>query len=142
MGPPGAGLRPRATRFLLIAGERRWRAARAAGLAAVPAMVRRAGERQALILADLENNPHYRIGLSPAEKARFARRFLGSARATGRRRRNCSAGPRPSSTPACCCCTPRPPCWTPWPRAGSSSATPNCWRGCRRPPRRAPWRRF
>ena len=74
---PAPGYDPEAPRFLLIAGERRWRAAREAGLAAVPAMVRHADGRQALVLADLENNPQYRVGLSPAEEARFARRFLG-----------------------------------------------------------------
>lgn len=74
---PAPGYDPEAPRFLLIAGERRWRAAREAGLAAAPAMVRHADGRQALVLADLENNPQYRVGLSPAEEARFARRFLG-----------------------------------------------------------------
>lgn len=74
---PAPDYAPDAPRFLLIAGERRWRAAREAGLAAVPAMVRHADGRQALILADLENNPQFRVGLSPAEEARFARRFLG-----------------------------------------------------------------
>ncbi|MBK8168661.1 MAG: PRTRC system ParB family protein [bacterium] len=73
---PQAAFDPAAPRFWLIAGERRLRAATAAGLAAVPAMVRLADERQALILADLENNPQFRVNLSPAEEARFARRFL------------------------------------------------------------------
>ena len=68
---------PAAPRFWLIAGERRWRAARAAGLAAMPATIRLADERQALLLADLENNPALRVNLSAAEEARFARRFLG-----------------------------------------------------------------
>ncbi len=42
-------------RFQLIAGERRWRAARLAGLQAVPAMVRDVGDREALELALTEN---------------------------------------------------------------------------------------
>lgn len=63
--------------FWLIAGERRLRAAQAAGRATVPVLVRCVGERQALILAELENNPAYRINLSPAEEARFAQRFVG-----------------------------------------------------------------
>lgn len=74
---PHAEFDPAAPRFWLIAGERRLRAATAAGLATAPAMVRLADARQALILADLENNPQFRINLSPAEEARFARRFLG-----------------------------------------------------------------
>ncbi len=73
---PQEGFDPAAPRFWLIAGERRWRAARAAGLASVPATIRLADERQALILADLENNPALRVNLSAAEEARFARRFL------------------------------------------------------------------
>ena len=41
--------------FEIIAGERRWRAARQAGLATIPAVVRQADEREALILALAEN---------------------------------------------------------------------------------------
>ena len=66
---------PRAPRFWLIAGERRWRAARAAGLTTLPALIRHVDQRQAWALADLENNPALRIGLSVAEEARFAQRF-------------------------------------------------------------------
>ena len=42
-------------RYQLIAGERRWRAARQAGLAAIPAVVREIGDRDALELALTEN---------------------------------------------------------------------------------------
>jgi ParB family chromosome partitioning protein len=42
-------------RYQLIAGERRWRAAREAGLATVPAVVREIGDRDALELALTEN---------------------------------------------------------------------------------------
>jgi len=41
--------------FEIIAGERRWRAARQAGLGTIPAIVRQADEREALILALAEN---------------------------------------------------------------------------------------
>jgi ParB family transcriptional regulator, chromosome partitioning protein len=41
--------------FEIVAGERRWRAARQAGLATIPAIVRQADEREALILALAEN---------------------------------------------------------------------------------------
>ena len=39
----------------LIAGERRWRAAQAAGLSTVPALVREADDRTSLALALVEN---------------------------------------------------------------------------------------
>lgn len=74
---PAPDYDPAAPRFWLIAGERRLRAARAVGLSAVPVTVRLADERQALVLADLENNPHFRVNLSAAEEARFAQRFVG-----------------------------------------------------------------
>jgi ParB family chromosome partitioning protein len=54
--------------FELIAGERRWRAAKAAGLAAVPAIVRDATDREALALAVVENV--VRTDLDPIEEAR------------------------------------------------------------------------
>ena len=60
--PLGGGL------YELIAGERRWRAARAAGLATVPALVREADERESLLVALVENAA--REDLSPLEEAR------------------------------------------------------------------------
>jgi ParB family transcriptional regulator, chromosome partitioning protein len=54
--------------FELIAGERRWRAAREAGLAAVPAVVREADDRETLLLGLVENVA--REDLSPVEEAR------------------------------------------------------------------------
>ncbi|MBA2357111.1 MAG: ParB/RepB/Spo0J family partition protein [Actinobacteria bacterium] len=54
--------------FELIAGERRWRAAREAGLATVPAVVREAGDRESLLLGLVENVA--REQLSPVEEAR------------------------------------------------------------------------
>ncbi len=62
-------VRPRpAGGFELIAGERRWRAAREAGVATVPALVRQADERDALLLGLVENVA--REQLSPVEEAR------------------------------------------------------------------------
>ena len=52
----------------LIAGERRWRAAREAGLATLPAVVREADDRDSLLLALVENVA--REELSPVEEAR------------------------------------------------------------------------
>jgi ParB family transcriptional regulator, chromosome partitioning protein len=54
--------------YELIAGERRWRAARAAGLASVPAVVRETDDRDSLVLALVENVA--REDLTPVEEAR------------------------------------------------------------------------
>jgi len=62
-------VRPRpAGGYELIAGERRWRAAREAGVPTVPALVREADERDALLLGLVENVA--REQLSPVEEAR------------------------------------------------------------------------
>jgi ParB family chromosome partitioning protein len=54
--------------YELIAGERRWRAARVAGLATVPAVVRETDDRDSLLLALIENVA--REDLSPVDEAR------------------------------------------------------------------------
>ena len=54
--------------YELIAGERRWRAAREAGLGTVPAIVRDADDRETLLLGLVENVA--REELSPVEEAR------------------------------------------------------------------------
>jgi ParB family chromosome partitioning protein len=54
-------------KFELIAGERRWRAAQRAGLAAVPVIVRSASDREVLELALVENLQ--RSDLNPFEEA-------------------------------------------------------------------------
>ena len=62
-------LRPRvAGGYELIAGERRWRAAREANLEMLPALVRDAADRDALLLGLVENVA--REELSPVEEAR------------------------------------------------------------------------
>jgi ParB family transcriptional regulator, chromosome partitioning protein len=62
-------VRPRpAGGYELIAGERRWRAARQAGLETLPALVRDADDRDTLLLALVENVA--REQLSPVEEAR------------------------------------------------------------------------
>ena len=62
-------LRPRpAGGYELIAGERRWRAAREANVATLPALVRDAADRDALLLGLVENVA--REELSPIEEAR------------------------------------------------------------------------
>ena len=55
-------------RYELIAGERRWRAARLAGLERIPAVVRSAAEQDRLELALIENMA--RQDLNPVESAR------------------------------------------------------------------------
>jgi ParB family chromosome partitioning protein len=62
-------VRPRVTGgYELIAGERRWRAAREAGVTTVPAVVREADDRESLLLGLVENVA--REDLSPVEEAR------------------------------------------------------------------------
>jgi ParB family chromosome partitioning protein len=62
-------LRPRpAGGYELIAGERRWRAAREAGVEILPALIRDADDRDSLLLGLIENVA--REELSPVEEAR------------------------------------------------------------------------
>jgi ParB family chromosome partitioning protein len=62
-------VRPRdAGGYEIVAGERRWRAAREAGLATVPAVVRAADDRDTLLLGLIENVA--REQLTPVEEAR------------------------------------------------------------------------
>ncbi len=72
-------VRARGERYEIVAGERRFRAARAAGLDEVPAVVRDVPDEQMLELALVENLQ--RQDLDPIEKARSFRAYLAS---TGR----------------------------------------------------------
>ncbi len=67
-------LRPSGDRYELVAGERRWRAAVAAGLSSVPAVVRQMDDRNALEVALVENLQ--REDLNPMERARAYRRLI------------------------------------------------------------------
>lgn len=79
-------------RYELIAGERRWRAAQLAGLATIPAIVKRVPDAQAMSIALIENIQ--REQLNPIEEAlaldRLVREFemthQGVAEAVGRSR--------------------------------------------------------
>src|SRR5687768_7569390 len=61
-------------RYEIIAGERRWRAARLAGLASVPVLVREVPDRNALAIALIENIQ--REDLNPLEEAGGLKRLL------------------------------------------------------------------
>lgn len=66
-------VRPAGSGYELVAGERRWRAASAAGLRTVPAIVRRLDDRGALEAALVENLQ--REDLNPVERARAYKRL-------------------------------------------------------------------
>ena len=61
-------------RYELVAGERRWRAAQAAGLETVPAVVREVSDEVALTIAIIENIQ--REDLTPLEEARGVARLV------------------------------------------------------------------
>ncbi len=61
-------------RYEIIAGERRWRASRMAGLAAIPAVVRAADEESSLTHALIENVQ--RADLNPLEEAAAYRQLI------------------------------------------------------------------
>jgi ParB family chromosome partitioning protein len=63
-----------ATRYEIIAGERRWRAAQMAGLQSVPAVVREVPDSAAIAMALIENIQ--RENLNPLEEALALRRLI------------------------------------------------------------------
>jgi ParB family chromosome partitioning protein len=67
-------VRPRDAGYQIIAGERRWRAARVAGLETIPVRIMHADEIQSLELALIENLQ--RQDLNPVEEARGYRKLL------------------------------------------------------------------
>jgi ParB family chromosome partitioning protein len=68
-------VRPRAAGgYTIIAGERRWRAARLAGLAEVPVVIRDVSDEQAMELALVENLQ--REDLDPVEEAAGIRELM------------------------------------------------------------------
>jgi len=64
---------PQGARWELVAGERRWRAARLAGLAEIPAIVTQATDRESAELALVENLQ--REDLNPVERAEALKRL-------------------------------------------------------------------
>src|SRR5271166_1971169 len=65
---------PGGQRYQLVMGERRWRAAQAAGMTAIPAIVRETGEDNLLRDALLENI--HRVQLNPLEEAAAYQQLL------------------------------------------------------------------
>ena len=71
---PGAAPGAASTRYEIIAGERRWRAAQLAGLNEIPAIVRRVPDEAAIAMALIENIQ--RENLNPLEEARALQRLI------------------------------------------------------------------
>jgi ParB family chromosome partitioning protein len=69
-------VRPVGTGYQLIAGERRWRAAKLAGLQMVPAIVRQVKDNELLELALVENI--HRADLNPLERANAYQKYLST----------------------------------------------------------------
>jgi len=84
--------------YQIIAGERRWRAARQAGVSEIPARILEADDRDAMVLALVENLQ--REDLNPVEQAKGLRRLIeefGDTQETAAERVGCS---RPALTNA------------------------------------------
>jgi ParB family chromosome partitioning protein len=71
LAPPLAG---QPQRYEIIAGERRWRAAKIAGLTTIPSVVRRVPDDAAIAIALIENIQ--RENLNPLEEARALERLI------------------------------------------------------------------
>lgn len=72
---PGSGSGGTGGRYELIAGERRWRAAKIAGLERIPAIVREAGDKDSAELALIENV--HRQDLNAIERAEALSQLVG-----------------------------------------------------------------
>jgi ParB family transcriptional regulator, chromosome partitioning protein len=66
---------PGVAKYEIVAGERRWQAAKLAGLADIPVIVRELSDSQAVAVALIENIQ--REELTPAEEARALERLIG-----------------------------------------------------------------
>lgn len=67
-------VRPRGDRYEIVAGERRWRAAKLAGLEKIPALAREFTEQKLMEIALIENLQ--RADLNPLEEAEAYRRLI------------------------------------------------------------------
>ena len=73
-------VRPDENGFEIVAGERRWRAAKLAGLKTIPALVRDVPDRTAMAVALIENIQ--REDLNPMEEAEALRRLIDECQLT------------------------------------------------------------
>lgn len=87
-------VRPSQEGFEIVAGERRWRAARDAGLTTIPAVVREITDREMLELALIENLR--REDLNPIERAQAYRRLIQEFHLTQEQVADVVGGSRPS----------------------------------------------
>jgi ParB family chromosome partitioning protein len=69
-------VRPSGSKYQLIAGERRFRAAKLALMTTIPALVRSASDKQLLELSLVENI--HRVGLNPIERAKAYQDYLST----------------------------------------------------------------
>ena len=69
-------VRPTGTKFQLIAGERRFRAAHLANLKTIPAIVRNASDKELLEWSLVENI--HRVGLNPIERAKAYQDYIST----------------------------------------------------------------
>ncbi len=69
-------VRPIGPKFQIIAGERRFRAARLASLTTIPALIRQATDQQMLELALIENI--HRANLNPIERAKAYQNYIST----------------------------------------------------------------
>jgi ParB family chromosome partitioning protein len=77
---PGGADSQGGARYEIIAGERRWRAAQIAGLATIPAIIRRVPDEAAIAMALIENIQ--REDLNPLEEARALERLVSEFQVT------------------------------------------------------------
>lgn len=87
-------VRPSREGYEIVAGERRWRAARDAGLRTIPAVVRQITDREMLELALIENLR--RADLNPIERAQAYRRLVQEFHLTQEQVADVVGGSRPS----------------------------------------------
>lgn len=69
-------VRPSGSKYQLIAGERRFRAAKLASMTTIPALVRSASDKQLLEWSLVENI--HRVGLNPIERAKAYQDYLST----------------------------------------------------------------
>lgn len=86
--------RPAAGGYEIVAGERRWRAAKAAGLTRVPAVIKEVTDREMLELALVENLR--REDLSPIERAAAYHRLINEFQMTQEQVADIVGGSRPA----------------------------------------------